>query len=241
MNISNYKFVTQESDVQRIQKILAVIYSTFIPEAKKIVINDLTENIPNKINLALLCMYENFNLQQGFTRQSFDKVHKQGADEGNDALFNDLLTMASQIEDESDRMKILKTIYLHSPILSINNLKSLKDLVVQSNQFLPLLGFCKNIALRKYSLSPIILNILRDLSEVEDTVKRDAAVKHILEIYTLNNSLKPSVKEIALQQIEKLSSMDEEEQSEKEPPIYLRLGIELIAEEPGLYSVVLWS
>lgn len=231
-NIINCDVRDQKCSQHKQRKILAAIHSTFIPETMEIVFNNLIQNNEQAINLSLLCIYEEYNLQHGFMRHSY---HLDDLQQKYEKTFIDVLQKCCKSEDELHRSFTLRDFYYRSPHLTDNCFQFLKHAMNEGYKFTILASTCKNIAIRKNNLSLRALKVMTEMMDYNDNEKREILITEMLEIYKVNKNLRLPIKQFSLEQFEKLMVPEYGQNIVEEDIVrsYLRLGIELISDEPG--------
>lgn len=165
------------------RRIVTVIAATFSTPVRQVIMDFITEDLKNRIDIGFAWLYEEYSLFQGFTRHTYIKSeHKP--DFPYNQLLSTIINKTIEMPDGKDKEKLLKKIYLEAPIISDEAIKLLVDmceLLELSNCGMELL---KELALKRPPKQSKFLAALLKYSVHENFEIREKAITNIVELYS---------------------------------------------------------
>nr|XP_033334950.1 symplekin isoform X2 [Megalopta genalis] len=165
-------------------KILTTLAATFNPYIKEAVLRYITDDMRNRLDLALGWLYEEYALLQGFQRRTTLCTKPQEAPH---QAYNFLLcTLVSAIDlvQGKDRDTLLNRLYLEAPLITEDAVEALKMVSSEETRGLAPLQLLKEMVIRRPTKQLVFLNVLLCHTGHENNTIREAAIQLVCELYS---------------------------------------------------------
>ncbi|XP_047365188.1 symplekin isoform X2 [Vespa velutina] len=164
-------------------KILTTLAATFNPYIKEAVLHYITDDMRNRLDLALGWLYEEYALLQGFQRRTTLSTKPQEAPH---QAYNFLLcTLVSAIDliQGKDRDTLLYRLYLEAPLITEDAVEALKMVSSDETRGLAPLQLLKEMVIRRPTKQLVFLNVLLCHTGHENNAIREAAIQLVCQLY----------------------------------------------------------
>ncbi|XP_071553781.1 symplekin [Temnothorax nylanderi] len=164
-------------------KILTTLAATFNPYIKEAVLRYITDDMRNRLDLALGWLYEEYALLQGFQRRTTLCTKPQEAPH---QAYNFLLcTLVSAIDliQGKDRDTLLSRLYLEAPLITEDAVEALKMVSSDETRGLAPLQLLKEMVVRRPTKQLVFLNVLLCHTGHENNTIREAAIQLVCQLY----------------------------------------------------------
>ncbi|XP_014601735.1 PREDICTED: symplekin [Polistes canadensis] len=164
-------------------KILTTLAATFNPYIKEAVLHYITDDMRNRLDLALGWLYEEYALLQGFQRRTTLSTKPQEAPH---QAYNFLLcTLVSAIDlvQGKDRDTLLYRLYLEAPLITEDAVEALKMVSSDETKGLAPLQLLKEMVIRRPTKQLVFLNVLLCHTGHENNAIREAAIQLVCQLY----------------------------------------------------------
>ncbi|XP_070161824.1 symplekin [Polyergus mexicanus] len=165
-------------------KILTTLAATFNPYIKEAVLRYITDDMRNRLDLALGWLYEEYALLQGFQRRTTLCTKPQEAPH---QAYNFLLcTLVSAIDlvQGKDRDTLLSRLYLEAPLITEDAVEALKMVSSDEIRGLAPLQLLKEMVVRRPTKQLVFLNVLLCHTGHENNTIREAAIQLVCQLYS---------------------------------------------------------
>ncbi|XP_018355047.1 PREDICTED: symplekin [Trachymyrmex septentrionalis] len=165
-------------------KILTTLAATFNPYIKEAVLRYITDDMRNRLDLALGWLYEEYALLQGFQRRTTLCTKPQEAPH---QAYNFLLcTLVSAIDliQGKDRDTLLSRLYLEAPLITEDAVEALKMVSSDETRGLAPLQLLKEMVVRRPTKQLVFLNVLLCHTGHENNTIREAAIQLVCQLYS---------------------------------------------------------
>ncbi|KAG5327185.1 SYMPK protein, partial [Pseudoatta argentina] len=165
-------------------KILTTLAATFNPYIKEAVLRYITDDMRNRLDLALGWLYEEYALLQGFQRRTTLCTKPQEAPH---QAYNFLLcTLVSAIDliQGKDRDALLSRLYLEAPLITEDAVEALKMVSSDETRGLAPLQLLKEMVVRRPTKQLVFLNVLLCHTGHENNTIREAAIQLVCQLYS---------------------------------------------------------
>lgn len=165
-------------------KILTTLAATFNPYIKEAVLRYITDDMRNRLDLALGWLYEEYALLQGFQRRTTLCTKPQEAPH---QAYNFLLcTLVSAIDavQGKDRDALLSRLYLEAPLITEDAVEALKMISSDETRGLAPLQLLKEMVVRRPTKQLVFLNVLLCHTGHENNTIREAAIQLVSQLYS---------------------------------------------------------
>ncbi|KAG6799969.1 symplekin isoform X1 [Apis mellifera caucasica] len=165
-------------------KILTTLAATFNPYIKEAVLHYITDDMRNRLDLALGWLYEEYALLQGFQRRTTLCTKPQEAPH---QAYNFLLcTLVSAIDlvQGKDRDTLLYRLYLEAPLITEDAVEALKMVSSDETRGLVPLQLLKEMVIRRPTKQLVFLNVLLCHTGHENNTIREAAIQLVCQLYS---------------------------------------------------------
>ncbi|XP_068988767.1 symplekin isoform X1 [Bombus flavifrons] len=165
-------------------KILTTLAATFNPYIKEAVLRYITDDMRNRLDLALGWLYEEYALLQGFQRRTTLCTKPQEAPH---QAYNFLLcTLVSAIDlvQGKDRDTLLYRLYLEAPLITEDAVEALKMVSSDETRGLMPLQLLKEMVIRRPTKQLVFLNVLLCHTGHENNTIREAAIQLVCQLYS---------------------------------------------------------
>lgn len=165
-------------------KILTTLAATFNPYIKEAVLRYITDDMRNRLELALGWLYEEYALLQGFQRRTTLCTKPQEAPH---QAYNFLLcTLVSAIDlvQGKDRDTLLYRLYLEAPLITEDAVEALKMVSSDEMRGLAPLQLLKEMVIRRPTKQLVFLNVLLCHTGHENNTIREAAIQLVCQLYS---------------------------------------------------------
>ncbi|XP_020289521.1 symplekin isoform X2 [Pseudomyrmex gracilis] len=165
-------------------KILTTLAATFNPYIKEAVLRYITDDMRNRLDLAMGWLYEEYALLQGFQRRTILCTKPQEAPH---QAYNFLLcTLVSAIDlvQGKDRDTLLYRLYLEAPLITEDAVEALKVVSSDETRGLAPLQLLKEMVLRRPTKQLVFLNVLLCHTGHENNTIREAAIQLVCQLYS---------------------------------------------------------
>ncbi|KAM0726589.1 Symplekin [Formica fusca] len=165
-------------------KILTTLAATFNPYIKEAVLRYITDDMRNRLDLALGWLYEEYALLQGFQRRTTLCTKPQEAPH---QAYNFLLcTLVSAIDlvQGKDRDTLLSRLYLEAPLITEDAVEALKMVSSDEIRGLAPLQLLKEMVVRRPTKQLVFLNVLLCHTGHENNIIREAAIQLVCQLYS---------------------------------------------------------
>ncbi|KAH0952402.1 hypothetical protein HN011_010265 [Eciton burchellii] len=165
-------------------KILTTLAATFNPYIKEAVLHYITDDMRNRLDLALGWLYEEYALLQGFQRRTTLCAKPQEAPH---QAYNFLLcTLVSAIDSVQgkDRDALLSRLYLEAPLITEDAVEALKMVSSDESRGLAPLQLLKEMVVRRPTKQLVFLNVLLCHTGHENNTIREAAIQLVCQLYS---------------------------------------------------------
>ncbi|KAL6436704.1 hypothetical protein ACFW04_004857 [Cataglyphis niger] len=165
-------------------KILTTLAATFNPYIKEAVLRYITDDMRNRLDLALGWLYEEYALLQGFQRRTTLCTKPQEAPH---QAYNFLLcTLVSAIDlvQGKDRDTLLSRLYLEAPLITEDAVEALKMVSSDEIRGLTPLHLLKEMVVRRPTKQLVFLNVLLCHTGHENNTIREAAIQLVCQLYS---------------------------------------------------------
>lgn len=165
-------------------KILTTLAATFNPYIKEAVLRYITDDMRNRLDLALGWLYEEYALLQGFQRRTTLCTKPQEAPH---QAYNFLLcTLVSAIDlvQGKDRDTLLSRLYLEAPLITEDAVEALKMVSSDETRGLVPLQLLKEMVVRRPTKQLVFLNVLLCHTGHENNTIREAAIELVCQLYS---------------------------------------------------------
>lgn len=141
-------------------KILTTLAATFNPFIKETILDYITEDIRNRIDLALGWLYEEYALLQGFQRRTI--LCLKPAEAPHQAYNFLLCTLVTAIDvlQGKDRDQLLSRLYLEAPLVTEDAVEALKNISSEESRGIASLHLLKEMVIRRPTKQLNFLNVL---------------------------------------------------------------------------------
>lgn len=141
-------------------KILTTLAATFNSQVKDAILRHITEDLRNRLELALSWLYEEYALLQGFQRRTILHTMPQEAPhQAYNLLFCTLITAIDAIPGK-DRDGLLTKLYLEAPLITEDAVEALKVISSDESRGLMPLQLLKDLVVRRPTKQLVLLNVL---------------------------------------------------------------------------------
>ncbi|XP_043676628.1 symplekin [Vespula pensylvanica] len=164
-------------------KILTTLAATFNPYIKEAVLHYITDDMRNRLDLALGWLYEEYALLQGFQRRTTLSTKPQEAPH---QAYNFLLcTLVSAIDlvQGKDRDTLLYRLYLEAPLITEDAVEALKMVSSDETRGLAPLQLLKEMVIRRPTKQLVFLNVLLCHTGHENNAIREVAIQLVCQLY----------------------------------------------------------
>lgn len=165
-------------------KILTTLAATFNPYIKEAVLRYITDDMRNRLELALGWLYEEYALLQGFQRRTTLCTKPQEAPH---QAYNFLLcTLVSAIDlvQGKDRDTLLYRLYLEAPLITEDAVEALKMVSSDETRGLAPLQLLKEMVIRRPTKQLVFLNVLLCHTGHENNTIREATIQLVCQLYS---------------------------------------------------------
>ncbi|EZA61337.1 Symplekin [Ooceraea biroi] len=165
-------------------KILTTLAATFNPYIKEAVLRYITDDMRNRLDLALGWLYEEYALLQGFQRRTTLCTKPQEAPH---QAYNFLLcTLVSAIDSVQgkDRDALLSRLYLEAPLITEDAVEALKLISSDETRGLAPLQLLKEMVVRRPTKQLVFLNVLLCHTGHENNTIRETAIQLVCQLYS---------------------------------------------------------
>lgn len=180
------------------KKILAILAATFTPSVRDSISEYIVKDLENRFDLAENWLFEEYSLLQGYTRHSYIKSENK-PDYAYNKLFGEMIAaILKQTDENFDKEKFLRKIYLTTPIVSDDGFTTLISICEMANLSGCALGIVRDLAVLRPPKRSKYIKLLLDFSVHEHHDLRDKSQQNLIEIYTERKLSKDIIEEFAL-------------------------------------------
>lgn len=178
------------------EKVITTLAATFGKSVRESVLTYLLTDLRSNVNVALTWLYEEYSIMQGFAR--IPALRHGGRIDQN---YNTLLT--AFVSASSSDAIILSRLLLEAPLVTEGVLDQVCIICKDENRCGWSLGLLRDLAIRRPPKEHMFLNALLSHTTHENSVIRDCAIAHVLELHKRPN-LKAAIEKFALMNLEYL-------------------------------------
>uniref|UniRef100_A0A6P7G6A9 Symplekin n=1 Tax=Diabrotica virgifera virgifera TaxID=50390 RepID=A0A6P7G6A9_DIAVI len=158
------------------QKIITTLATHFSAPIREKILMHLLKDLKSYVDIALAWLYEEYSIMQGFAKVPPLR------DGGKSEKFYNML-LCSFINVSATDALIITRLLLESPLITEDALEELKVVCRDERRSGWALGLIRDLVVRKPPKQLIFLNTLLGYTTYENTVVRDHAIGHVLELH----------------------------------------------------------